>query len=168
MSAEPQEQQKQQDQQPSEQPAVVAAGQQSQKNKNFDSELVTKYPRSNRKVTLEVRPYGLTDEDRDSCVEDKGQTVHISPYGIEFQGIREYPTGTLLKINVELPDYWARKQRFVDYSRVDNPGQFRVLAKVVKTEDVGKRGKKKRVLVQTVNIDEVDEKVLKSYLQEGR
>jgi hypothetical protein len=32
---------------------------------------------------------------------------------------------------------------------------------------VGRRGKKKIVTVQTVNIDETDELVLKSYLQEG-
>jgi hypothetical protein len=32
---------------------------------------------------------------------------------------------------------------------------------------VGKRGKKKLVLVQTVNMDVVDEQVLKSYLQDG-
>ena len=76
--------------------------------------------------------------------------------------------GTLLKINVTLPDYWNLKQKFVDYGRVDTPGKFKVLAKVLKTEDIGIRGKKKLVLVQTVNIDEVDEQVLKSFLQEAK
>jgi hypothetical protein len=137
-------------------------------DRSFDTELVTKYPRSNRKISLEVRPYGLVHEQRPSSPEDKGQSVHISPHGIEFQGMREYPEGTLLKINVELPDYWARKQKFVEYSRIDSPGQFRVLAKVIRTEEIGKRGKKKKVIVQTVNIDEVDEKVLKSFLQEAK
>ena len=33
---------------------------------------------------------------------------------------------------------------------------------------MGKRGKKKLVLVQTVNIDEIDEQVLKTYLQDGK
>jgi hypothetical protein len=57
--------------------------------------------------------------------------------------------------------------RFVEYRRVDTPETFKVLAKVVRTEEIGKRGKKKLVVVQTVNMDDVDEQVLKNFLQEG-
>ncbi len=129
----------------------------------FDEDLIKKYPRSNRKITLDVRPYGLlakTDE------EQKAQTVFISPHGLEFQTTRDYPQGTLLKIHVALPDYWNRKQRFVDYRRIDTPDTFKLLAKVVRSEDIGKRGKKKIVIVQTVNMDEIDEQVLKAFLQD--
>jgi hypothetical protein len=135
---------------------AVAAG--------FDEDLIKKYPRSNRKVQVDVMPYGLA---AGAAPDNKALTVHISPHGIEFQGTRDYPQGTLLKIHVSLPDYWNRKQRFVEYRRVDTPETFKILAKVVRTEDVGKRGKKKLVVVQTVNMDEVDEQVLKSYLQDG-
>jgi hypothetical protein len=130
----------------------------------FDEELIRKYPRANRRVQLCVQPYGLMNE---KTAEDKGQTTFISPYGIEFQGGRDYSPGTLLKISVTIPNYWTRKQRFVEYTRVDAPDTFRVLAKVLRSEDIGKRAKKKLVTVETVNMDEVDEKVLRAFLQEG-
>lgn len=133
-------------------------------DENFDEDLIKKYPRSNRKVAVDVSPYGLLNEDK---IDLKAQTLFISPHGIQFQGTRDYAEGTLLKILVSLPDYWTRKQKFVEYRRIDQPGTFKILAKVVKTEDLGKRGKKKLVLVQTVNMDEIDEQVLKSYLQDG-
>ena len=133
----------------------------------FDEELVKGYPKSNRKITLDVKPYGLElAEVIDG--KDKGHTTFISPFGLEFQGPQNYPDGTLLKISISLPDYWVRKQRFVEYTRIDTPQDLKILAKVVKSEDVGKRGKKKLVLCQTVNIDEIDEQVLKSFLQESK
>jgi hypothetical protein len=134
-------------------------------NGGFDEDLIKKYPRSNRKVGVDVMPYGLLAKGEQP--DHKAQTVHISPFGMEFQGTKDYAAGTLLKIHVSLPDYWNRKQRFVEYRRVDTPDTFKILAKVVRTEDVGKRGKKKLVVVQVVNMDEVDEQVLKSYLQDG-
>ena len=129
----------------------------------FDEDLIKKYPRSNRKVAVDVATYGLVDR----AGEQRAQTLHISPHGLEFQGTQAYAEGTLLKIHISLPDYWNRKQRFVEYRRVDTPGTFKVLAKVVRTEDVGKRGKKKIVVAQVVNMDEIDEQVLKSFLQDG-
>jgi hypothetical protein len=132
--------------------------------KGFDFNLIRKYPRSNRKVGLAIAPYSILSSEGNS---DSTQSIHISPHGMEFQAQKDYPEGTLLKIQVALPDYWTRKQRFVDYQRIDTPGDFKVLAKVVKTEDLGKRGKKKLVTVQMVNMDEVDEQVLKSFLQDG-
>ena len=138
------------------------------KELEFDSELITKYPKSNKKIALEVEPYGLDESGKDEGVRQppNAQCVHISPYGLEFQAQEDYPSGTLLRILVNLPNYWTRKQQLVEYRRIDKPEKFKILAKVVKTEDVGKRGKKKRVTVQTVNMDEIDEQVLKSFLQE--
>jgi hypothetical protein len=137
---------------------------QKQNPADFDENLIKKYPRSNRKINVEVQTYTLIS---DTNLELKSLTSYISPYGMEFQTTRNYSPGTLLKILVSLPDYWSRKQRYVNYNRIDTPNTFKVLAKVVKTEDIGKRGKKKIILVQTVNMDEVDEQVLKSYLQDG-
>ncbi len=144
--------------------ALDKEGAQKPSSANFDENLIKKYPRSNRKINVEVQTYTLISE---TNLELKSLTSYISPYGMEFQTTRNYSPGTLLKILVSLPDYWSRKQRFVNYNRIDTPNTFKVLAKVVKTEDIGKRGKKKIILVQTVNMDEVDEQVLKSYLQDG-
>lgn len=129
----------------------------------FNCDLIRKYPRSNRRVAVDVLEYGLRDND-DS---PKGTTTHISPFGIEFRSNHHYDEGTLLKIHVAIPDYWARKQRFVEYGRIDTPNTFKMLGKVISSEDIGKRGKRKMILVQTVNMDNIDEQVLKSFLQEG-
>lgn len=152
-------------------------------DKGFDEDLIKKYPRSNRRVAVNVAPYGLAGDVRALSSESsertpttgprkldeppKGTTVHISPYGLQFRSLCHYDPGTLLKIHIAIPDYWARKQRFVDYGRVDTPGTFKILAKVLSSEDIGKRGKRKMVLARTVSMDDVDEQVLKSFLQEG-
>jgi len=130
----------------------------------FDSSLIKNYPRSNRKVNINYGTYSLMANE-DSM--EATQSIHISPAGIEFQSTVNYQEGTLLRILVNIPDYWQRKRKFVEYRRVDQPNRFSILAKVIRTEDVGRRGKKKMVTVQTVSIDETDELVLKSYLQEG-
>ena len=127
------------------------------------ADMICKYPRSNRRLSLGVVQYGISGEEEPP----KGTTVHISPHGIQFRSPQHYDPGTLLKIHVTIPDYWARKQRYVDYGRIDSPGTFKILAKVVSSEDIGKRGKRKMVMARTVNMDDVDERVLKSFLQEG-
>ena len=129
----------------------------------FDLDLIKKYPKSNRRLSLNVARYGIVAE----LDELEGQTVHISPHGVQFRSTKHFQEGDLLKINVSIPYYWERKQRLVDYSRVDTPDDFKILAKVVSSEDIGRRGKKKMVVVRTVNMDEVDEKVLKTFLQES-
>ena len=129
----------------------------------FNEDLVKKYPRSNRRLSVGVAKYGISS----SPGEEEAQTMHISPFGLQLRVSQDYEQGDLLKIHVNIPDYWERKRRFVDYSRIDTPENFKILAKVVSTEEVGKRGKKKIVLARVVNMDEVDEHVLKSFLQEG-
>lgn len=130
----------------------------------FNEDLIRKYPRANKKLTLDVSEYGISDE-----LEDRGKiiTEFISPYGVQFKSTEKYEKGTLLKLQIALPDYWSRKQRFVNYGRVDNPGEFKILAKVVSTEKVGKRGKKQTILCRTVNMDQIDEEVLKAFLKDG-
>lgn len=132
--------------------------------RGFDTSLIKKYPRSNRKVSINYGTYNLM---ADEHTMDATQSIHISPAGIEFQSVKAFTEGTLLRILVNIPDYWQRKRKFVEYRRIDQPARFSILAKVVRSEDVGRRGKKKMVTVQTVSIDETDELVLKSFLQEG-
>jgi len=130
----------------------------------FDLDMIKKYPKSNKKISLNIHEYSILTEDSPG---DPTQSIHISPHGVQFQAQKEYPIGALLKINVNIPNYWVRKQQVVDYRRIDTPDNFRILGKVIHTEDIGKRGKKKIITVQTLNIDEVDEVILKSYLMNG-
>src|SRR5262245_29394312 len=108
---------------------ATPAGQPAAQQAGFDEDLIKKYPRSNRKIALDVALYGLGAFENP---EAKAQSVHISPHGIEFQASKDFAQGTLLKIHVALPDYWNRKQRFVEYRRVDTPDTFKILAKVVR------------------------------------
>ncbi len=130
----------------------------------FDAAQIKNYPRSNRKVAMRYGAYGLPSEEDTLAAT---QSVHISPQGIEFCTTEAYAPGTLLRIQLDIPDYWQRKLRFVQYRRIDQPARFPILAKVISSEAVGRRGKKKIVTVQTVSIDETDELVLKNFLQEG-
>jgi hypothetical protein len=130
----------------------------------FDADLIRKYPKANKRLELAIEKYGLRDDD---VGEPNGQSQFISPHGLEFKTSGDFPEGSLIKIHVSLPNYWSRKQRFVEYTRIDTPDRFKILAKVVKSEDLGKRGKKKMITCQTLVIDEVDEQVLKNFLQEG-
>lgn len=130
---------------------------------SFTEDLIKKYPRANRRLTLDIAEYSLRSEEGLK----EAQSVYISPYGLQFRTTEDYPEGTLLKVHVAIPDYWSRKQKYVDYGRVDVPDKCKILVKVVATEEIGKRGKRKMILCKTVNIDEVDEQVLKTFLQEG-
>jgi hypothetical protein len=140
---------------------VIATAPSSNK---FDPAQIKNYPRSNRKVAMRYGAYGLPSDDETLAAT---QSMHISPQGIEFCTTTAYAPGTLLRIHLDIPDYWQRKLRFVQYRRIDQPARFPILAKVISSEAVGRRGKKKMVTVQTVSIDETDELVLKNFLQEG-
>jgi hypothetical protein len=147
-------------------PVATTTSEKEISKQGFDVDLIKRYPRSNKRLSLNVAPFGIAD-DYLAEREKNGQSVHISPHGIEFKTSEELNEGELVKIHIVLPDYWNRKQKLVNYGRVDNPGEFKVLGKVVRTEDVSKRGKKKLITVQTLIMDDVDEQVLKKYLQDG-
>ena len=130
----------------------------------FSEKFIKSFPRSQIKVPISVSPFSLkTDETNSHNI----QSMFISPHGIEFQAPGEFREGSLIKVDVALPDYWSRKQSVVEYRRVDVPQKFRILAKVLKVDGIGKRGKKKHVIAQTVNLDSADEQVLRGFLEEG-
>jgi hypothetical protein len=129
-------------------------------------ELVRLHPHNARRLLIMVHEFGIDDDDGPES--DRVQTSYLSPYGIEFSANRNFPPGMLLKVLIPIPDYWRRKQRLVTYKRIDVPMTLQLLAKVVSCQERGKFGRKKVVLVETVNIDKVDEEVLKEYLNEDK
>ena len=130
----------------------------------FSEKFIKSFPRSHKKVPISVSPFSLkTDETNSHNI----QSMFISPHGIEFQAPGEFREGSLIKVDIALPDYWSRKQSLVEYRRIDVPKRFRILAKVLKVDGIGKRGKKKHVIAQTVNLDSADEQVLRGFLEEG-
>ena len=129
----------------------------------FDVDLIKNYPFSENKVPLRVSEYGYFKEE--NCT--RAQSIFISPHGIEFSTSKDFDIGSLVKINVVLPDYWGRKQEFVEYGRIDKPKNFKVIARVIKVDQQIK-SKKKNIIVETLNIDDVDAKVLKKYLMDKK
>lgn len=97
----------------------------------------------------------------------QGETISVAPDGVMFYSSLSYETGCLMRLYVELPDYWARKSRHVEYRHTEAPGHFQMLCRVVSCEDVGKRPNRYMITVQTVNIDPIDGKVLADYLGVG-
>ena len=127
----------------------------------FDEKLVREYPRSSRRIVLQIRHYSISNH-----AQTTGYTTHLSPHGIEFISNIKYMHGALLRISISLPNYWQRKRRLVDYHRVDQPRSFDIFARVVRNDPTSKKDNTRMVLAQTLNIDRVDTQILTSYLAE--
>src|SRR5690606_28545071 len=67
----------------------------TQGKKSFDVDLIKKYPKANRKLSLFVESFGLKAPDRDDDAAGNSQSIHISPHGVEFRSTNAYPEGTL-------------------------------------------------------------------------
>ena len=128
------------------------------KKLSFDEKLLYSYPHSNQCMPVRVGHYSIKNQEHVD-----GNTTHISPHGIEFVSEESYERGSLLRIDVVMPGYWQRKHQLVDYQRVDHPDSFAIFARVIRSEPSSSR-RSKKILAQTVNIDETDQEILVSYL----
>ena len=128
-------------------------------SKIFDEKVIK--TSTERRIPLEISTYSLDQQET-----IKAFSIHFTSQGLEFTSPADYARGTLLRINVYLPDFWQRKRKLVNYHRVEPPEHFRILAKVVKSDIQCRKSRKKLVLAQTVNMDEIDAQVLSSWLQE--
>lgn len=97
----------------------------------------------------------------------QGETISVAPDGAMFYSSLSYEPGCLMRLYIELPDFWARKSRHVEYRHTEAPSHFQMLCRVVNCEDVGKRPNRFMITVQTVNIDPIDGRVLADYLGVG-
>lgn len=134
----------------------------------FQHEKIRGFPRSKQKLKLSIKEYNIRTlhvlRPKDEL---KAQSIHISPYGMEFQLSADYAEGDLLKINVAIPGYWQRKRNFIDYTRINAPKSFPVIARVICKEQAGQRKRKHTFSVQTLSMDNTDEMVLRGYLEEA-
>ena len=92
------------------------------------------------------------------------ETIAISAEGLSFYSPVSIPLGTLTRVWLEIPDYWAKKSKHVSYRHTDAPSYFQVLCRVQAAEETGKRNQKFQLTAVIVNLDPVDEKVLRDYL----
>lgn len=132
-------------------------------DEEVQSENIVCYPKAKKKVSVHVSPYGAFKEGQKTRL----QTNYISPHGLEFTTAKSFDKGSIIKINVVLPDYWVRKQTHVDYGRIDRPKSFRVIGKVIGVRPANEKGRRKNIMVRLLNIDNIDELVLREFIAEG-
>ena len=129
----------------------------------FDRKTLRSYAYARCRLPLEISPYSL--KKRDSLV---GYSFFISPGGLEFSSVGSYKVGSLLRIGIHLPNYWQCKQEYVDYYHIDPPKSFDVFAKVISVDEIRSRSCPQKVfLAQTLNIDNIDEKILVNFLAQN-
>ena len=132
----------------------------------FEDQKIKGFPQSKKKVVLEIKQFNIRTI-RSSEQSLKAQSSYISPYGMAFQSSAEYSEGDLLKIHVVIPGYWQKKRNFISYTRVNTPKSFPVIARVINKSKSPQRKYKNSFAVQTLSMDDTDEKVLRCYLEES-
>ncbi len=121
----------------------------------FDLKLVTK------KIPMKFCEYKISNTPNKMLLTE---SIGISTKGMLFQSLTEFKKGSLLRIWVELPDYWSRKSKIVEYRHTEAPTFFQVLARVLSVEEILKRGTRYQILCENLTIDNVDETILDEYL----
>lgn len=121
----------------------------------FDLKLVTK------KIPIKFCEYKISNTASKMLI---SESIGISSKGIIFQSLSEFKKGCLLRIWIEIPDYWSRKSKIVEYRHTEAPTFFQVLARVLSAEEILKRGTKYQILCENLTIDGVDEAILNEYL----
>ncbi|MCY4380268.1 MAG: hypothetical protein OXC40_01685 [Proteobacteria bacterium] len=132
----------------------------------FEDQKIKEFPKSKKKVVLEIKQYNICARDSQANLV-KTQSNYISPYGMTFQSATDYSEGELLKIDVALPNYWQKKRNFINYTRVNTPKSFPVIARVINKYKATRKKFKNTIAVQTLSMDDTDEKVLRCYLEES-
>ena len=97
----------------------------------------------------------------------KSETQAIACEGIQFTSSSAFEMSTIMRIWIEIPDFWSRKSRLVGYKHTDAPKWFQMLARVVSCEELNKRGSKFQLVCESVNMEPADQAVLNDYLGLG-
>lgn len=136
---------------------------------DFEDQKIKGFPQSKKKVVLEIKQFNIRTiaSHKQKKQTLKAQSSHISPYGMTFQSSAEYDQGDLLKIHVAIPGYWQKKLHFINYTRINTPKSFPIIARVIHKSKVNQKKNKNNFSVQTLSMDDTDEKVLRCFLEES-
>jgi hypothetical protein len=121
----------------------------------FDLKLVTK------KIPLKYCEYKISNLPEKML---SAESIAISPKGVLFCSSFEFKKGALLRVWVEIPDYWSRKSRMVEYRHTEAPTYFQILCRMLSVEENIKKFLKFQILSEILSLDPVDEAVLEDYL----
>lgn len=75
----------------------------------------------NKKIPAKYCEYKISNTPQKMLVTE---TTSISGLGLTFQASQSFGRGTLMRVWIEMPDYWARKSRHVGYRHTDAPTFF--------------------------------------------
>lgn len=114
-----------------------------------------------REIPIRFNCYKVADSFNNMT---KSKTITISSAGLTFLSTKAFELGSLIRIYVELPDFWQRKSSLVQYAQTEIPTYFQILARLVKIYELGNTGTLFQFLGETVNIDGIDKQVLENYL----
>ncbi len=95
----------------------------------------------------------------------EGLTAGLSRQGVTLDLREEVQPGMLLRVFLELPEYWARRARRVTYRHTQAPKGFQVLARVAEVA-CGSAAGTRRAVCEIVNIDSVDGEILAEFTSE--
>jgi len=112
-------------------------------------------------IPIRFNCYKVADSFKDMS---KSKTITVSSAGLTFLSTRAFELGSLIRIYVELPEFWQRKSSLVQYAQTEIPTYFQILARLVKIYELGNTGTLFQFLGETVNIDSIDKQVLENYL----
>jgi hypothetical protein len=115
----------------------------------------------NKKISLRYCEYKITNMPNKMMQTD---SVSISAQGLMIHSPVPFSPGTLMRVLLEVPDYWGRKSRHVQYRHTNAPTCFQVLSRILSCEDLSKRTAKFQLLCENVNMDSIDELVLNEFL----
>jgi hypothetical protein len=114
-----------------------------------------------KKVNIRYCEYKISNQPNKMLA---GECVALSTKGMSFVSAVNYPRGTLMRVWVEIPNFWNLKSKLVDYGHTDAPEYFQMLVRSVQVEEKGKRTISYTILAETVNLDPADEKLLSEFL----
>lgn len=127
-----------------------------------DSDFVVLYPNSFKSIVMIVKKISEAVTDKKN---EKITTRYLSLKNIVFKYGSEYRKGDLLKVMLEIPNYWALKCRFVDYSVASVPNFMTCIVRVLGDFSCSLDCNKALTFVEIVGIDSVDQKIVKIFLE---
>lgn len=121
----------------------------------FDLRLVTK------NVKIKYSPYKISTQIKNMY---ETESLALSQKGILFSTTSFHERGALLRIWIEIPNYWAIKSQHVDYRHTEAPTHFQILSRVLNCEEKLNQSAQYQILCENLNIDAIDGLVLQDYL----
>lgn len=132
---------------------------------NFEKEIPANYKLNLKLISCEIpvkfSEYKVSNPENKMLV---SKTKAISNEGILIESPFFYETGILMRIWVEIPNYWMMKSKKVHYKHTSAPKYFQILSRVTKCEEHNGDRFFFLLLCENLALDPVDESILSDYL----